>query len=134
MFITIVMSDLRPLWAIKAQFSTRPNWASKAMVFLSVYFSLTDAPCRWYALAPLGPFISRAYRLIEFSFACVFCPTTADAVIYALTAPSDEGAGFCKAKDWGRDIFSLPPSKIRDFCHLPRQREASRCGGIGHCR
>ena len=33
----------RPLWAIKAQFSTRPNWASNTMVFLSVYFFLTDA-------------------------------------------------------------------------------------------
>ena len=27
--------------------------------------------------------------------------------------PSDEGAGFCEAKDWGRE--SLPPSKIKDF-------------------
>ena len=51
----------------------------------------TGRVCRWYALAPLGPFISRAYRLIEFSFACVWCPTTADAVRYAPKAPSDEG-------------------------------------------
>jgi len=43
MFITIITSDLRPLWAIKAQFSIRPNWASKAMVLLSVCLSLTDA-------------------------------------------------------------------------------------------
>ena len=28
-------------------------------------------PCRWYAQAPLGPFTSRAYRLIEFYFACM---------------------------------------------------------------
>ena len=56
-------------------------------------------PCRWYAQAPLGPVTSRAYRLIEFSFACVFCPTTADAVMCAPKAPSDEGAGFCEAKD-----------------------------------
>jgi len=62
----------------------------------------------------------------------VSCLTTADAVIYTPKAPSDEGAGFCAAKDWGREIsllFSLPPSKIKDFCHLPRQREAFRCGG-----
>ena len=38
-------------------------------------------------------------------FACVFCPTTADAVIYAPKAPSDEGAGFCEAKDRGRDNY-----------------------------
>ena len=62
-------------------------------------------PCRWYAQAPLGPFTSRAYRLIELSFACVFCPTTADAVMCAPKAPSDEGAGFCEAKDWGREYF-----------------------------
>ena len=43
MFITIITSGLRLLWGTKAQFSTRPNWASKAMVFFGVYFSLTDA-------------------------------------------------------------------------------------------
>ncbi|WP_207708711.1 hypothetical protein, partial [Clostridium porci] len=42
-FITIILSGLRLLWAIKAQFSTKPNWASKNMVVFSVYFSLTDA-------------------------------------------------------------------------------------------
>ena len=64
-------------------------------------------PCRWYAQAPLGPFTSRAYRLIELSFACVSCPATADAVICTpLLAPSDEGAGFCGAKDWGREYSS----------------------------
>ena len=31
-------------------------------------------PCRWFAQAPLGPFTSRAYRLIESSFACMRCP------------------------------------------------------------
>ena len=49
-------------------------------------------PCRWYAQAPLGPFTSRAYRLIEFSFACVWCPTTADAVRCALRPPCVKGA------------------------------------------
>ena len=64
-------------------------------------------PCRWYALAPLGPYTSQAYRLIELSFACVSCPATADAVISTpLVAPSNEGAGFCGAKDWGREYFS----------------------------
>ena len=42
MYITLITDGLRPPWAIKAQFSTRPNWASKTMVFLSVYFFLTD--------------------------------------------------------------------------------------------
>ena len=50
-------------------------------------------------------------------------------------APSDEGA--VNGVDWGREpgfsisaaqikscSFSLPPSKIFDFCHLPHQREA----------
>ena len=54
-----------------------------------------------------------AEHLSEISFTCVFCPATADAVIYAPKAPSDEGAGFCEAKDWGREfalLVSLPPS------------------------
>ena len=46
MYITSITVDLRPPWAIKAQFSTRPNWASKTMVFLCVYFFLTDAQKR----------------------------------------------------------------------------------------
>ena len=42
-------------------------------------------------------------------------------------APSDEGA--VSKADWGRETvantaFSLPPAKIKDFCHLPHQREA----------
>ena len=48
-------------------------------------------PCRWYAQAPLGPFTCRAYRLIELSFACVWCPTTADAVRCALRPPCVKG-------------------------------------------
>ena len=43
MCITSITSGLRPLWGIKAQFSTRPNWASKTIAFFSVYFSLTNA-------------------------------------------------------------------------------------------
>ena len=43
MCITSITGGL-PLWAIKAQFSTRPNWASRNMPFFSVYFCLTDAP------------------------------------------------------------------------------------------
>ncbi|MEE1490729.1 MAG: hypothetical protein UGF45_01595, partial [Massilioclostridium sp.] len=38
-----ITGGLRPPWAIKAQFSTRPNWASNALVFFGVYFFLTDA-------------------------------------------------------------------------------------------
>ena len=38
---------LRLPWAIKAQFSTRPNWTSDVMVFLRVYFFLTNTLCRW---------------------------------------------------------------------------------------
>ena len=45
MFITIIMSDLQPLWAIKAQFSIRPNWASCSYSLFSVYFYLTSAGC-----------------------------------------------------------------------------------------
>ena len=48
-------------------------------------------PCRWYAQAPLGPFSSPAYRLIELSTTCISCPTTADAVMHMPKAPSDEG-------------------------------------------
>ena len=57
------MSDLRQLWAIKAQFSTRPNWASKTMVFLSVYFSLTNAQCRWFQKAFAMPSPAAAVSL-----------------------------------------------------------------------
>ena len=75
---------------------------------------------RWYALAPLGPFTSRAYRLIEISFACVFCPTTADAVIYAAK------------KDWGREfviLVSLPPSSPNgESTSLIRGRLAAAAG------
>ena len=41
-------NNYRPAAALatKAQFSTRPNWASKTIVFFSVYFSLTDALSR----------------------------------------------------------------------------------------
>ncbi len=35
-----------------------------------------------------------------------WCTTTADAVMYAPKAPSDEGAGFCEAKDWERYFSS----------------------------
>ena len=70
-------------------------------------------PCQWYAQAPLGPFSSRTYRLIEFSFACVFCPITADAVKNALQAPSDEEVGFLRSKKTGGEkislLVSLPP-------------------------
>ena len=60
---------------------------------------------------------------------------TADAVMHTPKAPSDEGAGFLRSKKTGgeRFLFSLPPSKIKDFAHLPHQREAYRCGGIMHC-
>ena len=103
-------------------------------------------PCRWFAQAPLGPFTSRAYRLIELSFACVLCPTTADAVIYAPKAPSDEGADFCEAKDWGREfalLVSLPPSSPNgESTSLIRGKLAAAAGlGIAkafwnhrHCR
>ena len=82
-------------------------------------------PCRWYAQAPLGPFTSRAYRLIELSFACLFCPTTANAVANAPTAPSDEGAVMPNGMTEGensRDTSSFSPSAPSG--HLPHQREA----------
>ena len=68
-------------------------------------------------------------------------------VCSTLLAPSDEGAGFCGAKDWGRDnpqFISLPPvSPIGETTSLPeggvevvRTRwgkcTASGCGGIVH--
>ena len=38
-------------------------------------------PCRWFALAPLGPITSRAYRLIEFSFCCMMRPTAIEIAV-----------------------------------------------------
>ena len=101
-------------------------------------------PCRWYAQAPLGSFTNRAYRLIEFSFACVFCPTTADAVTNAHKAPSDEGAGFLRSKKTGGEnislLVSLPPSSphgestYKLWSDCPRQsfieRSAALCNTL----
>ena len=92
-------------------------------------------PCRWYAQAPLGPFTSQAYRLFKLSFACVSRPTTANAVMYAPKAPSDEGAGFCEAKDWGREfalLVSLPPSSPNGESTSLIRGRLDRCGGTGH--
>ena len=62
-------------------------------------------------------------------------PTTADAVMHTSQAPSDEGAGFLRSKKTGGEIFSscFSPSvfALRRI-HLPRQREAFRCGGTRH--
>ncbi len=49
---SLITGALRPLSAIKAQFSTKPNWASNTMVFFSVYFYLTDALRRWMCFYP----------------------------------------------------------------------------------
>ena len=45
LYITSITDGLRPPWAIKAQFSIRPNWASSTntMVVFRVYFSLTTS-------------------------------------------------------------------------------------------
>jgi len=86
-------------------------------------------PCRWYAQAPLGPFICRAYRLIELPFACVFCSTTADAVMCVpAQLPLTRGLDFAKQKTGGEIIlyyilslcqksnrFLTPPSSEGDF-------------------
>ncbi len=60
----------------------------------------------------------------------------ADEVVRIHKAPSDEGAGFLHSKKTGGENFplrlSLPPSKIKDFCHLPRQREALHYGKNAH--
>ena len=80
--------------------------------------------------APSGHITGRAYRLVELYFNCASHPITAYAVLHSPQAPSDEGAGFLRSKKTEGEnislIVSLPPSKIKDFCHLPRQREASR--------
>ena len=61
-------------------------------------------PCRWYALAPLGPFTSRAYRLIEFSFACMKYPTAIEIAV-----------GFL--------FFSMyKPGKQCLYLHIPKQK------------
>ena len=43
MYISLIISVQLLPWATKAQFSTRPNWASCNFVFFSVYFFLTSA-------------------------------------------------------------------------------------------
>lgn len=76
----------------------------------------------------LLPFTSRAYRLIELSFACVSCPTTADAVMYSPKAlvrrRLSTAVGLCIAKAfWSHQPcwwFSLnnkkPPPRVAVFC------------------
>ena len=91
--------------------------------FLSRWLIITTG--RWYAQAPLGSFTSRSYRRNEISFAYVFCPTTADAVIYALKAPSDEGLAFAKQKTGGE--ITTPQSRC--------SRDSSPDkGSLGRCR
>ena len=41
-----------------------------------------------------------------------------------IKATSDEGAGFCEAKDWGRENDHSLFSPYGPAGHLPRQREA----------
>ena len=56
---------------------------------------------------------------------------TADAVMHTPKAPSDEGAGFLRSKKTGgeRFLFSLPPSKIKDFAtSLVRGRLTAAAG------
>ena len=94
-------------------------------------------PCRWFALAPLGPIASRAYRyrLIEFSFACVSCPTTADAVIYASKAPLCKGS--CQPNGWLRDCHyeSNPSEQNQRFCPPPlTQGRLSAAVGLGKAK
>ena len=90
-------------------------------------------PCRWYAQAPLGPFTSRAYRLIEFSFACVFCPTTANAVIGAPKAPLCKGSCQPNRLTEGLTLREQPlRAKSKILPTSPYTGEACRCGGTGH--
>ena len=93
-------------------------------------------PCRWFAQAPLGPFTSRAYRLIEYlSLACLAPLPQMRLCTHRTPAPSDEGAGFCKAKDWGRDLsllVSLPPSSPNGESTSLIRGRLDRCGGTGH--
>ena len=89
--------------------------------------------CRWYAQAPLGPFTSRAYRLIEFSFACVFCPTTANAVIGAPKAPLCKGSCQPNRLTEGLTLREQPlRAKSKILPTSPYTGEAFRCGGTGH--
>lgn len=71
MYITSITGDLRLPWDIKAQFSTRPNWASDVMAFLAVYFFLTNAALKWTHSCKLhsyGGFERDAFSFSERSF------------------------------------------------------------------
>ena len=57
MFITLIISADLLLWATKAQFSTKPNWAFKTMVVFSVYFLLTDSG---YDYQPMGSIVIKS--------------------------------------------------------------------------
>ena len=115
--------------------------------------------CRWYAPAPLGPFASRACRRIELPFPYMSYPTTNVVCSFSwppLTRESEaqsavvndspvdcqsrrpgspQRAGFCEAKDWGREYFLFLFLSLRlrlRRIHLPHLREANRCGGARH--
>ena len=89
-------------------------------------------PCRWYAPAPLGPFTSRAYRLIEFSFACVWCPTIADAIRCAPRPPCVKGTQSPHSGDWGiATMRSIPPSRLSAVPPPFAQGRHSAAAGLG---
>ena len=84
---------------------------------------------------PLGSFTSRAYRLIELSFACLWCPTSADAVRCALRPPLTRGLDFAKQKTGGEKsslFVSLPPSSPTGESTTLIRGRLDRCGGTGH--
>ena len=82
---------------------------------------------------PIRAYYSRAYRLIELSFACVSCPTTADAVICAPKAPLCKGSCQLNRLTEGLSLREQPlRAKSKILLTSPYTGEAFRCGGIGH--
>jgi len=89
-------------------------------------------PCRWFAQAPLWPITCRAYRLIEFSFPCMSCPTTTNVVCSFSWPPLTRGLAFAKQKTGGEIFFSscFSPSVFAcgESTSLIRGRQAAVAG------
>ena len=73
MFISSTTCVQQPLWAIKAQFSIRPNWASCSYSLFSVYFYLTSAGI---AAAESFSFSFVRPQILRRLFQCVFTTVT----------------------------------------------------------
>ena len=133
MSITLIMNDLPQHWVTKAQFSTKPNWASKTMVVFPVYFSLTLSYNGWPALPLSGALSGQALRLPNVAPLAQACPAAADAAVGRAKGPLVQRGlpSGCEAGGLFRCFLSKPSVSLAADSS-PYTGEPFRCGGITH--